>query len=134
MTSVVPQDREDAATAYRVGHQLAATVLGFRFGQVQAPREEQRAVLDVQRELEQCSSAEWTEYLRRSGAESDRLVEPDARIVRVAGLLQHARRVGIAQQPVHPDAGSRLTGDGGDPRTLVAAFLGAVPRSEEHTS
>src|SRR5262249_51287940 len=111
MAAVVPQDGEGATvTAHVLDEALAAGPrLGLR--QVEPGGIEQRPVLDVQRELEQGRRAAGTKRLGRAVQIPDRLVVAETGVPGEAGLLEHARRLLVAAQPVqaHPDL--RLTAE-----------------------
>src|SRR5947208_7040586 len=128
MTSVVPQNGQDATECPYMINQGSAAFPRLRLGQVEPVRKEQCAILDMQGQLEERPRARWTKNLGRSASVPDGLVVARGRIVGEAGFLQDARRIRVLQQPVHPDAKPGLAGDRSDSGELVAPFLHAMPR------
>ena len=127
MTSVVPENRERAPRLSGMVNQGSTVCPSFWLGQVQRPRKEQRSILNVKGELEQCLRPQRPKRLRCPIAVPDGLVVADARIVSVSRVVQDTSCVFVAQQPVYPDADPRLAGHRSDSRQLVAPFLHAMP-------
>src|SRR5881392_353559 len=100
----MPENSKYAAELPGVFNQAPAAPFSFKLGQVQPVMVEQRPILNVQRELEECPRAEWAKHLRGSVAVPDSLVVPRGGIVGVTALIEGGGRIRIVQQPVHPDA------------------------------
>src|SRR2546425_10757 len=116
MTSVVPENREHTSKLSGIVNQVSTAFPSFWLRQVKSLRIEQRPILNVHGELEECPRAQWTKCLGCSAAVPDGLVVSDARIVSVTCFLQDTKCVLVAQQPVHPDTNPGLAGDRGDSR------------------
>src|SRR5439155_7086419 len=104
MTPVVPEEREDACEPCRIVNQVSTAFPGFRLGQVKPLRIEQRSILNVHGELEECPLARRTKNRACSTAVADGLVVAHAGIVGVTRVLQDTSCPLVAQQPVHTDA------------------------------
>src|SRR5205823_4226147 len=127
VTPVVPERRQHAAETSGVVDQVLAACPGVGLTKVEPVGIEERSILDVQRKLEKMLRAGRTERLGGAAAISDRLVVADAGIVRVTCLLQRAKGLLVAEQPVHPDADRGLAGHRGESLQLGAPLLRAVP-------
>ena len=87
MTPVVPEEREDASERGRVVNQALTAFPSFGFRQVKPLRIEQRSILNVHGELEECPRARRTKDLGCSTAVADGLVVAHAGIVGVTRVL-----------------------------------------------
>src|SRR5439155_23192850 len=111
VTSVMPESRENTPQPGGIFNQLSATLLRLTLRYIEPLGIEKRPILDVQRQLQKRFRTEWTEHLRCPAAIPDGLVVPFRGIVIITGLVQNRSRVSIAQQPVHADADSGLSGN-----------------------
>src|SRR5207244_11062163 len=99
VATVVPKHREHTAEPSRVFNQSVAPAACVRFREVQSVGVEQRAVLNVQRELEKRGArTQRTKHLRRTVSVSNGLVIAKAGIVRVPCRLEDRRCVSVPQQ------------------------------------